>query len=169
MTPSYRMSSEVTRFFTSITPHGIPEGAMLRPHRNSSVLRNKVRDLGEVSLFSSCHDASTDLQNGIPRAIIRSGHLTRHEVKFSKWPHRVKIYTLRCVSTRGIRWWSAFFSIFRSSKLTRKNVDHAEKQHLFFVMPCKRRIATQDSNIGYGWIQNTLSIRFVFVAKLYCN
>ena len=120
MTSSCMTSSQVTKTFTSITPHRIEIEPWARCHCVFLVKTHRMYAIWPT--WDICQ--------------VRS--FAWLKVKFSNWPFEVKMHMFRCVLTRGIRWCFAFFSFFLSSKVIRKKTWSSQKA-TFFVWPALGR------------------------------
>ena len=92
---------------------------------------NRGKTVGEVSMWLSRRDASTDIWPAWVIYQVRSFDLTK--VTFSNWPSGVKMHMFPCVLTRGIRWCFAFFSISLISKVVFAKKLVFPKKQLYFV------------------------------------
>ena len=114
----YMTSSQVTKTFMSITPHRI-----------------------EVELWARCHCVCLVKAYRLICSSTYLGHSSGQVI----WPDQRSNFQndllgpkcIWCVLTRGIRWCTAFFSIFVISKVTCTNVNFPEKQHFMFGLPWK--------------------------------
>ena len=125
MASSHMRSSHVTKTFTSITPHKIKKQAepwvichcvyLVKTHRLIAILPSWV--VHQIRSFDlTCGQT---LKNGA---------------------FAVKMHMFRCVSTRGIQWCFAFFSIFVISKVIGKNIDLTKKEHFLYDLSGKVKI-----------------------------
>ena len=112
MTSSY-MSSHVTNTFPSITPHRKVVWRWARCHCVCLVTTLWLC----IDWYATWPTCAT------------------HQVKFSNWHFGNDMHMFRCVSTRGLWWCFAFFTIFRSWKIIAKETLILLKATLLFNVP----------------------------------
>ena len=142
MTPSCMTLSQVTKTFSSITPHGL-----------------------EVEPWASCHCICLVKTHRSICHMTYLGHLSGQvmpwpKVKISDWPFGVRMHMFRCVLMREIRWYFAFFLSFLVQKLFAKKLIF--QKCIIFCLACPGKVKMWPKIVksGMGRFKTSRSFRW---------